>query len=222
MNEEPFSETSTRRSPLVYLITSGETTAANFPEKSRSLLKLVETAVELKIDLLQIREKGLPARLVFGLIAAAVAIARNTSTKLLVNDRADIALAAGADGVHLTSASLPTAVVRENFPPPFVIGVSTHTFSEAEAARRSGADFAAFSPIYETPSKKNYGFPPQGLEKLKAACNGLKPFPVIALGGIDETNYRQVLEAGASGFAAIRFLNEAENLRKLTAELGKG
>ena len=98
-----------------------------------------------------------------------------------------------------------------------MIGVSTHTIEEAENAKKEGADFVTFSPVFDTPSKEKYG-EPQGLEKLREVCEKLKTFPVIALGGIDETNYRQVLENGASGFAAIRFLNDEKNLAKLLSK----
>ena len=75
-----------------------------------------------------------------------------------------------------------------------------------------GADFITFSPVEYSPNKGK----PQGIERLKEVCEHLKPFPVIALGGVDETNYADVLKAGASGFAAIRFLNDERNLRKLS------
>lgn len=206
--------------PLIYLITGGETTVENFTEKSAEILQLIEIAVESKISLIQIREKQLPARLVFELAAKASEITVNTTTKLLVNDRSDIALAAGADGVHLTSVSIPVALIRKKFPPKFIIGVSAHSLSEAEAAKKDQADFVTLSPIFQTPSKIKYGAP-QGLEKLREICEKLNPFPIIALGGIDEMNYSEVLKTRCAGFAAIRFLNEAENLRRLTLDLQK-
>ncbi len=204
--------------PLIYLITDGKTTAADFSVKSAEILQLLKTAVESKVDLIQIREKQLPARLIFELAAQAAAITRNSETRLLVNDRADIALASKADGVHLTSYSLPAQVIRQSFPRKFIVGVSAHTLSEGEIARRQGADFVTFSPVFQTPSKENFGAP-QGIENLRRICKKLKPFPVIALGGIDDTNYQSVLESGARGIAAIRFLNNTENLRKLAADL---
>jgi thiamine-phosphate pyrophosphorylase len=196
------------RQPLIYLITKGETTARNFPEKSAETLAIIEKAVEAGISLIQIREKHLTPRLVFELTAKAAEITCDSPTKLLVNDRADIAWTAGADGVHLTADSLSAAVVRQSSPPDFIVGVSTHTLSEAETAKRHGADFVTFSPIFSSPGKGA----PKGLQELSEICAQLKPFPIIALGGIDETNYQTVLDAGAGGFAAIRFLNKAENL----------
>jgi len=196
--------------PLIYLITDGETTVENFTEKKPQILKLVETAVRAKISLIEIREKQLSARLVFELASEAAGLMRNTTTKLLINDRADIALAANAHGVHLTSRSLSADVIKQNFPRNFIVGVSAHTIEAVENAKRQGADFATFSPIFSSPGKGE----PHGIEKLREVCELLKPFPVVALGGIDATNFTKVLEAGASGFAAIRFLNDEENLKK--------
>ncbi len=199
--------------PLIYLITDGAATAENFVEKKRKILELVETAVQAKISFIQIREKQISARLVFELAAEAAELTRRTATKLLVNDRADVALAAHADGVHLTAQSLSADIIRQNFPKDFIVGVSAHSTEKALRAQQQGADFVTFSPIFFSPGKGA----PQGIEKLREVCARLKNFPIIALGGIDETNSADVLAAGASGFAAIRFLNDIENLKKLFA-----
>ena len=198
--------------PIIYLITSGKATTENFAKSSAQILRLIEIASASSVSLIQIREKQLPARLVFELAQKASRITRKTRTKLLVNDRADIALTAAADGVHLTANSIPVKIVRQIFPANFIIGVSAHTLEEAEKAMREEADFVTFSPIFETPSKAASGAS-QGVEKLREVCEKLAPFPIIALGGVDETNCASVLEAGASGFAAIRFLNKTENCR---------
>ncbi|CAN5445068.1 thiamine phosphate synthase [soil metagenome] len=189
--------------PLIYLITDGELTAENFAEKLTAALKLIEKAVASKISLVQIREKQLSAKLVFEFACKAAQITKNSDTKLLINDRADIALAAKADGVHLTANSLSAETIRANFPNNFIIGVSTHSLEKAEFAKNQGADFATFSPIFYSPNKGKT----VGLDALREVCEKLKPFPIIALGGIDETNYREVLHI-ADGFAAIRFLKE--------------
>ena len=199
----------------IYLITDGTTTAEDFAEKKLQILKLIKAAVEAKISLIQIREKRLAARLVFEIVSEAANFTRRTDTKILVNDRADIALAASADGVHLTRTSLSAAAIRRSFPRNFIIGVSAHTLEEAEIAKRQGANFVTFSPIFSSPGKGE----PKGVEKLKEVCERLKPFPVVALGGIDETNFAEVLKAGASGLAAIRFLNKEKNLKKIAADL---
>lgn len=200
------------RRPLIYLITGGTLTVENFPEKSGETLRIIAQAVDAGIPLVQLREKNLPAKLVFELTERAARMTRNSETGLLVNDRADIALAAAADGVHLTSASLPTEIIKQNFPADLVVGVSCHTPEKCLAAKNAGADFVTFSPVFESPGKGV----PQGLDALREVCDNLKPFPVIALGGIDQTNFEAVLSV-AAGFAAIRFLNDAGNLRKLAA-----
>ena len=194
--------------PLIYLITDGEMTAENFSKKSIQTLNLIKKAVEAEISLIQIREKKLSAKLLFELALQATQITKNSITKLLINDRADIALAANADGVHLTANSLSAEIIRANFPRDFIIGVSTHSLEKANEAKNQGANFAVFSSIFYSPNKGK----PVGLDTLREVCAKLKPFPIIALGGIDAANYREVLQI-ADGFAAIRFLNDADNLR---------
>jgi thiamine-phosphate pyrophosphorylase len=202
------------QAPIIYLITNGETNAHNFAANKNSILRLVKIAVDAKISLIQIREKQLPALKIFELVSECVKITQTSETKLLVNDRADIALAAGADGVHLTLTSISCVIIRRKFPENFIIGVSAHNFKEASEAKSQNADFITFSPIFGTPEKGE----PKGLDELSKVCKKLDPFPVIALGGIDETNYASVLDNGARGFAAIRFLTKAENLRNLAAD----
>lgn len=119
---------------------------------------------------------------------------------MLVNDRLDVALATGADGVHLRTTSLPVSEVRRTFA-NFLIGVSTHSLAEARAAEEGGADFIVCGPVYETPSKREFG-PPLCLEKLAEVCRAVT-IPVLALGGIKGSNFRRALDAGAAGIAGI-------------------
>lgn len=205
--------------PLVYLISDNALTDTNFVEHSKIFLKLVSSAVNAKIALIQIREKQLSAKNLFSLTDRAAQITKNTETVLLVNDRADIALGAGADGAHLTTNSLSAKIIRRNFPQDFIIGVSAHTLSEVKSAAQNKANFATFSPIFSTPSKEPYNLPAQGLEKLKEVCAAVRNFPVIALGGINQTNFWAVLNHGAAGFAAIRFLNNPENLATIAEKI---
>ncbi|HEV7645356.1 MAG TPA: thiamine phosphate synthase [Pyrinomonadaceae bacterium] len=190
-----------------YLITDGSSAPETFSSDKENILALVQKAVDRGISMVQIREKRLTAGQVFELAAQAAAITSGSSTKLLVNDRADIAFAAGADGVHLTSTSLPVPVIRDNFPAEFMIGVSTHSPEKAESAKSEGANFITFSPIFPTQSKINYG-EPQGLQKLAAVVKALNGFPVFALGGINEKNYAEVLPTGAAGIAGISMFYE--------------
>jgi thiamine-phosphate pyrophosphorylase len=120
----------------------------------------------------------------------------------LINDRLDVALALDTAGVHLAGHSLPTAQARRLLGPHKLIGVSTHSLEEAQHAAAEGADFVVFGPVFTTPSKLAYG-PPQGLQQLAAVVRQV-PIPVLAIGGIDQTNLPQVVEAGAYGVAIIR------------------
>ena len=203
--------------PIIYLITKGEADASNFCAARRDILDIIRLAVEENISLVQLREKKLSARLLFELTVDAAAITRRSATRLLVNDRADIAAAAKADGVHLAAHSLSAAVVRRAFPTDLIIGVSTHTLEAVENAALQCADFAVFGSVFTTPNKDQ----PQGIEKLAAVCEKLRPFPILALGGIDGSNVLSVMEAGAVGFAAIRALNDPESLRSICRKLKK-
>ena len=198
--------------PIIYPITSG---ATRTPE---DILPLVEAAVAAKVPLFQIREKTWSARVLYELTARAAGITRGSDTRLLVNDRSDIARAAGADGVHLTSQSLPAEVVRKTCGSEFLIGVSTHSLDEARAARAGGADFVVFGPVFETESKLAFGAP-QGLNRLAEVTNELRGFPVVAIGGITLQNAGACFKAGASGVAAIRLLNNVERMASIVAGL---
>ncbi|MGB7924924.1 MAG: thiamine phosphate synthase [Pyrinomonadaceae bacterium] len=209
--------------PIIYLITSGETTQSTgaHSEAFARILALVAEAVRARINFIQLREKSLRASVLYDLTVRAARLTRGSATRLLVNDRADIAHAADADGVHLTTRSLATPIVRRAFGHDFLIGVSAHTLAEALAARDDGADFATFGPVFETPSKRPYG-EPLGLEKLNEATQTLSPFPLIALGGITLENANRAIQAGASGIAAIRLfadpINLDERLRAIRGE----
>ena len=199
--------------PILYLITRGETTEATTPdgEDFRNILQQASAAVTAGIPLIQIREKQLTSRILFELTSNVVAIARGSSTRVLVNDRADIAASAGADGVHLTTHSISADVIRRTFGEKFLLGVSTHSLAEAQSARRQGADFAVFGPVFPSPEKEKYG-PPRGLRELKDVARELAPFPLIALGGISLDRVTECLRAGASGIAGITLFSRPADL----------
>ncbi len=201
--------------PITYLITASQATDADFAVSRSRIVATVARAVEAGVSLIQIREKKLSARLLFELTSAVVATTREFDIQVLVNDRADIAFAAGADGVHLTSNSLSAAVIREKFPREFIIGVSTHTVDEAVDAASSNADFAVFGPVFQTPGKTEV----RGIDGFREVCARVAPFPVLAIGGVDADNVRDIINAGASGVAAIRALNDADSMRRLLAKL---
>ena len=204
--------------PILYLITRGATTEMTGPASPefQEILKQISAAVEAGIDLIQIREKQLSARVLFELTESAVEIARGTSSRVLVNDRADIAAGAGASGVHLTTGSLDPEIIRKSFGDSLLIGASTHSLAEARRARGQGAHFVVFGPVFQTASKDNFG-PPRGLEKLSGVACELTGFPVLALGGVSEANTESCFKAGASGIAAIGLFSQAADLKRLAA-----
>lgn len=208
--------------PILYLITEGATTPGTTPasEEFTRILALIRAAIAARISLIQIREKNLNARVLSQLALRAATLTQGSATRLLINDRADIARAAGTEGVHLTTQSINARDLRRAFGPHLLIGVSTHSLAEARAARESGADFATFGPIFETPSKNIYG-PPVGLEQLAEAAHALAPFPLLALGGMTRANASQALRAGAHGIAAIRLFSDPFKLYEVADAIRK-
>lgn len=162
------------------------------------------------IDGVQIREKDLDDRALLDLVRLA-RTELPASTTLLVNGRLDVALAAGAAGVHLPVDGVPLSALRERFGGRVLLGRSTHTLEEVERARRDGADYVTFGPVYATPSKAGYG-PPAGLERLAAAAQ--LRIPVYALGGVTLSRFGEVAAAGAVGVAAIRMFQDPGELRE--------
>lgn len=161
------------------------------------VLGCIDRAIACGVDLVQIREKDLSARALLDLTARAVSLAAGTHTRILVNDRLDVALAARAHGVHLPSGSPPPAVWRQITPPGFLIGVSCHTPDDIRAAE--GADYVVYGPVFPSPGKGA----PIGLDGLARGVEAAS-MPVLALGGVDEGNAAECLARGASGIAAIR------------------
>jgi thiamine-phosphate pyrophosphorylase len=205
--------------PLIYLITdrlSLPATPNHNHTTTPDLTDFIDRALTAGVDLLQIRERDLPARDILSISEAAVQKARRTGAQILVNDRADVAKCAGA-GVHLTTRSLPAETVRRVFGLEMIIGASTHNLEEAMAAENGGADFVVFGPVFETASKRKYG-PPLGVEALRAAsqCVGI---PVLALGGITLANFHETLEAGAAGIAAISLFARSADLEAVVQSI---
>ncbi len=179
----------------------------------------VERALEGGVRGVQLREKDLSGRELYGLAVVLRALTSRYGARLLVNDRVDVALAAGADGVHLGVASIPPAEARRLLGPGALIGCSAHDLRELAAAEEGGADFATFGPVYATPSKASFG-PPVGVEAFRRACEAAR-IPLFALGGVGAGNAREVLAAGAWGIGAIGAILGAPDPSAAARELGR-
>ena len=181
------------------------------------LLESVARQLRAGVDYLQIREKDLTGRELFELTRAAMALPSPAGTRILVNERTDVALAAGAAGIHLPSHSPTPDEIRKITPQQFLIAVSTHSLEEAVAAERTGADFAVFGPVFATASKGRWG-PPRGLDALESVCRAVT-MPVLGLGGMTADNAAACVERGAAGIASISLFQSETDLKRLTTRL---
>lgn len=152
-------------------------------------------------DWIQIREKDLPARELLHLVRAALALPNPRGVEIIVNSRMDVALTAGAHGLHLPADSIPANRWRALAPAPFLIGVSCHTVEEVRAAESSGADYVLFGPVF-APISKSSNLPLRGLDALRQAAAAVR-IPVLALGGVTRDNSTACVETGAAGIAGI-------------------
>ena len=159
---------------------------------------------------MQVRAKDLPSNEFFALAEAARGPTRRAGATLIVNDRIDIALAVGADGVHLGQDDLPLATAKAIAGNRLLIGISTHNLSQAAMAETGGADYIGFGPIFATTTKQT-GHSPRGLDTLREVKNAVK-IPVVAIGGITEKNVAEVWRAGADSAAIISDLMQAEDM----------
>ncbi|MGC4113112.1 MAG: thiamine phosphate synthase [Myxococcales bacterium] len=199
-----------RSAPALYLVTDRAACDRPLPEVLAAALSQVDPSRVA----VQLREKDLSARELFGLGRAVLDVCRARNVRLLVNDRLDVALALGADGVHLGGGSLSAAVVRRVWPGA-LLGISSHTPEEL-ASRANGADFAAWGPVFATPSKARYGAPVGTARLAEARKVGL---PLVALGGVDHTNAAGLRAAGFGAIACIRAVFSAQDPAAAAANL---
>ena len=168
----------------------------------RDLRPIVGAALRGGVDVVQLREKDMATRDLLELASDLREITQQAKAKLLINDRIDIALAVGADGVHLPTNSFAIEDARRLLGPTKLIGVSTHSGDQAIEAEQRGADYVVFGPVFATPSKLQYG-PPVGLDALRETSEAVS-VPLLAIGGIDADGSAQARAAGARGVAVIR------------------
>ncbi|MFN8545970.1 MAG: thiamine phosphate synthase [Candidatus Binatia bacterium] len=202
--------------PRLLLVTDRHATGG------RDLLAIVTAALDAGLPAVQLREKDLSGRSLTALAERLRTVTARTGALLIVNDRVDVALAVGADGVHLGSGSLPVAIARRLVGPGPLIGVSTHAPEEVVAAAAAGADLAVFGPVWATPSKAQYG-PPQGTARLASAAHAAA-IAVLAIGGVTRAEVPAARAAGAAGVAVIRAILAADDpgaaTRALLAAVG--
>lgn len=206
----------------LYLITDRHRTYG------KPLTTVVEEALKGGIKAVQLREKDLSAKELFELAQGIRGLTRQYGARLFINDRVDIALAVGADGVHLGQKSFSANDVKQflnnishimphAYASRLLVGVSTHSLDEAKKAEDDGADFITFGPIFYTPSKADYG-EPLGVEVIKNMRKKIN-IPVFAIGGINKNNIKDVMAAGADGVAVISAVMEAKESGKAVKEI---
>jgi thiamine-phosphate pyrophosphorylase len=180
----------------------------------------VEKLIEGGSTFIQLREKNASPRGFYEAAEKALILARKRGAKIIINDRADIALALKADGVHLGQDDLPPAEARKILGENAIIGFSTHNVEQAIEARKMPIDYVAIGPIFATSTKENPD-PVVGLEGIKLVREKIGDFPIVAIGGINAENLGEVLAAGANSAAIISGIisdaqNISENFRKLS------
>ena len=190
----------------LYLVTDRHQTAG------RPLVSVVGRAVNAGVRAVQLRERDLPIR---ALLSLSLDLQRELpDMQLFINDRVDLAVGLGCRGVHLRESSLPAPVVRTLLRPSQLLGLSVHSIQGAVAAERHGADFVVLGPIYDTPSKREYGAP-LGLQVLEQAARAVT-IPIFAIGGMTASRTREMLQAGAFGVAVLSSILSASNVEAAT------
>ena len=178
---------------------------------------IVRAAVAGGVTCVQLREKDCGTREFLDEARKLLAILRPLGVPLIINDRVDVALAAGADGVHIGQQDLPLADVRRLAPAGWIVGVSAESVEDAIRAEQGGADYIGASPVFATPTKTDHA-PPLGLDGLRSIRAAVK-LPLVAIGGLHARNARDVVRAGADGLAVVSAIVAAADPRAAAVEL---
>ncbi len=179
--------------------------------RGNELVKHITALSAAGVKAIQLREKKLQAGDLLLITKTAISKIGNSDTKLIVNERLDIAILSRAAGVHSTSNGIENRYIRK-FAPRMLSGKSVHSVNEAVKAEKDGYDYVLFGPVYKTPAKVKYG-KPQGLKKLGEVCSSVK-IPVFAVGGINPQRIKKCINAGAYGVAVIREFADTKNIKK--------
>lgn len=193
---------------LLYYVTDRTRFPGSEEERRAALLDRIAAAAAAGVDYIQLREKDLAPRVLESLARDARVRLEGTSTKLFINSRVDVAIAAGAQGVHLPANEVAPAEARRIFKAAGIaqpiVAASCHTADEVRSAHAGGADFVVFGPVFEKDGKAG-----TGVDRLREACVAA-PLPVLALGGVTTANAAECMRAGAAGIAAIRLFQEGD------------
>src|SRR5512141_927851 len=177
----------------------------------RSHLQVAEAAILGGADVIQLRDKEASSGRLYRVAMQLRKLTRDANVSFIVNDRLDIALAAGADGVHVGQADLPASVVREIMGPGKILGVSADSVAEAILAEKDGADYLGVGPVFEARGTKPDAGEPLGVDRIaRIRCDCR--LPIVAIGGIDDENDRKVREAGADAAAVISAIAGADDI----------
>ena len=185
--------------------------------RGRTNAEIVREAVAGGVTCVQLREKNCGTREFLAEARLVQAVLRGMEVPLIINDRVDVALAAGANGVHLGQQDMSIAEARRLAPPGWLIGVSAESAADAVRAEQEGADYIGASPVFATPTKVDHA-PPLGLAGLRAIRAAVK-IPVVAIGGIHAGNAQEVIRAGADGLAVVSAIVAAESPRAAATQL---
>lgn len=185
--------------------------------RGRSLQSAIQEAVDAGVPAIQLRERDLPTRQLLSLARQIHVMTRDRAVPLVINDRVDMAVALDLDGVHLRASSLPVSAARRILGSRRLIGVSAHSVEDVRLAGDEGADYVILGPIFETPSKREFG-EPLGLAVLADACRH-SSVPVLAIGGITRERIASARDAGASGVAMIGGILGREDVGKAAADM---
>jgi thiamine-phosphate pyrophosphorylase len=177
-------------------------------KENPGILRTIERSLAGGVDIIQLRSKNLSDAALFELGKKIRTLTARMKKLFIVNDRIDLALALDADGVHLGQDDLPTSFARKILGKNKFIGRSTHSLKQALEAEREGADYIGFGPIFGTPTKPDYT--PIGLDQIAQVMKRIQ-IPVVCIGGIDRSNLKQVIRAGAERVAVVRAVFAARN-----------